>query len=154
LLYELLAGSPPLSRKKRENAGLLEVLRGVREVEPPCPSARLSTAEALPTLAANRGTEPWRLCRLLRGELDWVVMKALEKDRARGYATSAGFAADLKRSLADEPVQAARPSAAYRLRKFARRNRGAVAAAGVVALAVVAGVAGTAWQAVRATGER
>jgi WD40 repeat protein len=154
LLYELLAGSPPFSRKVLESAGLLEVLRGVREVEPPRPSARLSTAEALLTLAANRGTEPRRLCRLLRGELDWVVMKALEKDRARRYETAAGFAEDLQRYLADEPVQAARPSVAYRLGKFARRNRGAVAAAGVVALAVVAGVAGTAWQAVRATGER
>ncbi len=154
LLYELLAGSPPFSRKGWEDGGLLEVLRGVREVEPPRPSHRLSTAEALPTLAANRGTEPRRLCKLLRGELDWVVMKALEKDRARRYDTAAGFAADLQRYLADEPVQAARPSAAYRLRKFARRNRATVAAAGIVALAAAAGVAGTAWQAVRATGER
>src|SRR5262249_22114717 len=81
LLYELLAGSPPFCCEELERAGVLEMLRVIREQEPPKPSARLSTAEGLPTLAANRGTEPAQLTRLVRGELDWIVMKALEKDR-------------------------------------------------------------------------
>ena len=78
----------------------------------------------MPTLAANRGTEPAKLTRLVRGELDWIVMKALEKDRNRRYETANGFAMDVQRYLADEPVQACPPSARYRLRKFARRNKG------------------------------
>jgi tetratricopeptide (TPR) repeat protein len=143
LLYELLAGSPPFSNKELKNAGLLEVLRVVREQEPPRPSTKLSDAEALPTLAANRGTEPARLARLLRGELDWVVMKALEKDRNRRYESANGFALDLLRYLADEPVQACPPSAWYRLRKFVRRNKGAVLAAAVVLLVLTGGIIGT-----------
>src|SRR5262249_20121114 len=117
LLYELLAGSPPFTRKELERAGLLEMLRVIREQEPSRPSTKLSTPEGLPSLAANRGTEPKRLTALLRGELDWIVMKALEKDRNRRYETANGFALDLQRYLADEPVQACPPSASYRLRK-------------------------------------
>src|SRR5262249_27561511 len=83
LLYELLTGSPPCSRKELEKAGLLEMLRVIREQEPSKPSTRLSTAEGLPTLAANRGMEPAKLTRLVRGELDWIVMKGLDKDRTR-----------------------------------------------------------------------
>jgi tetratricopeptide (TPR) repeat protein len=143
LLYELLAGSPPFSRKELEKAGVLEVLRVIREQEPPKPSTKLSTAEGLPALAVNRGTEPRKLCGLLRGELDWIVMKALEKDRARRYETAAAFAADLDRYLADEPVQASPPSAGYRLRKFVRRNRGAVLAAAVVLLVLTGGIIAT-----------
>ena len=92
LLYELLTGSPPFSRKELEKAGMLEMLRVIREEEPPKPSTKLSTADGLPTLAANRGTEPAKLTRLVRGELDWIVMKALEKDRSRRYETANGFA--------------------------------------------------------------
>src|SRR5262245_51654301 len=92
LLYELLTGSPPFSRKELEKAGMLEMLRVIREQEPTRPSTKLSTAEGLPTLAANRGTEPARLTKLVRGELDWIVMKCLEKDRARRYETATGFA--------------------------------------------------------------
>jgi tetratricopeptide (TPR) repeat protein len=88
--------------------------------------------QGLPTLAANRGTEPARLTKLVRGELDWIVMRALEKDRNRRYETANGFAMDVERYLADEPVQACPPSAAYRLRKFARRNKGALAVAALV----------------------
>src|SRR5439155_4134795 len=117
LLYELLAGSPPFSREQA--GGVLEMLRLIREREPTRPSARLSTAEGLPALAASRGTEPARLARLVRGELDWIVMKALEKDRSRRYDSASAFAADVQRYLADEPVLACPPSAAYRLRKFA-----------------------------------
>jgi serine/threonine protein kinase len=129
LLYELLTGSPPFTRKELERAGMLEMLRVIREQEPSKPSTKLSTAEGLPTLAANRGTEPAKLTKLVRGELDWIVMKALEKDRNRRYDTANGFAADLLRYLADEPVQACPPSAVYRLRKFARRHRTSLAIA-------------------------
>ena len=151
LLYELLAGSPPFSRKELETAGVLEMLRVIREREPPKPSTKLSTAEGLPALAANRGTEPRRLTALLRGELDWIVMKALEKERSRRYETANGLAMDLQRYLADEPVQACPPSTGYRLRKFVKRNRGAVFMAAAVAGALIAGTAIAAWQAARAT---
>src|SRR5262249_36361576 len=95
LLYELLTGRPPFSRKDGEKAGGREMLRLIREQEPPRPSTRLSTAEGLPTLAANRGTEPAKLTKLVRGELDWIVMKALEKDRNRRYETANGLAHDI-----------------------------------------------------------
>src|SRR5213082_3824364 len=109
LLYELLTGSPPFGRKELEKAGVLEMLWLIREQEPSKPSTKLSTADGLPTLAANRGTEPKRLTALVRGELDWIVMKALEKDRNRRYETASAFAADLQRSLHDEPVLACPP---------------------------------------------
>ncbi|HKB04228.1 MAG TPA: hypothetical protein VKD90_18535, partial [Gemmataceae bacterium] len=133
---------------------LLEVLRVIREVEPPRPSTRLSSTDELPSISARRQTEPARLKRLVRGELDWIVMKALEKDRGRRYETANALAVDVQRHLADEPVLAGPPSALYRFRKFARRNRGAVIAAGLVLLALVAGVGGTTWQALQATRER
>src|SRR5262249_6606899 len=138
LLYELLAGSPPFTRKDLEKAGMLEMLRVIREEEPPVPSTKLSTAEGLPTLAANRGTEPAKLTRLVKGELDWVVMKALEKDRGRRYETANAFALDLQRYLADEPVLACTPSVGYRLRKFVRRNKGPVLAALILLVMLVA----------------
>ncbi len=150
LLYELLAGSPPFSAKELQQKGLLEILRVVREEEPPRPSTRLSTANAFPTLAAQRGTEPKKLAGLLRNELDWIVMKSLEKDRKRRYETASGFAADVLRYLAGEPVQAHPPSRAYRLNKFVRRNRVQVMAGAAVSLALVAGVVGTSWQAIQA----
>ncbi len=154
LLYELLAGSPPFSRKELEKAGMLEMLRVIREQEPSKPSTKLSTADGLPTLAANRGTEPAKLTRLVRGELDWIVMKALEKDRDRRYETANGFAQDIERYLADEPVQACPPSVQYRLRKFVRRNRGPVLSGSLVLLALVAGVIGTTWGLIRAEQQR
>ncbi|HYT95334.1 MAG TPA: tetratricopeptide repeat protein, partial [Gemmataceae bacterium] len=132
LLYELLAGSPPFSRKELEQGGMLEMLRVIREQEPTKPSTKLSTADGLPTLAANRGTEPAKLTKLVRGELDWIVLKALEKDRSRRYETANGFAMDVQRYLADEPVLACPPSVGYRLRKFARRNKTGLAVAGLV----------------------
>ncbi len=112
LLYELLAGTPPHPQSELEKAGMLEVLRVIREVEPPRPSARLSTSQTLASLAAVRGTEPAQLTRLVRGEIDWIVMKALEKDRSRRYETASGLAADVQRYLAGDTVAAApRPSA-------------------------------------------
>ena len=126
----------------------------VREVDPPRPSTKVSTAEALPNIAANRDIEPAQLKRALRGDLDWIVMKALEKDRARRYETANGFAADVLRHLAHEPVQAAPPSRAYRLRKFVRKHRGAVVAASLVVLALLGGIAGTTWGLIRADQRR
>jgi serine/threonine protein kinase/Flp pilus assembly protein TadD len=145
LLYELLAGTPPFTRKESEPGGMVEMLRVIREQEPTKPSAKLSTAEGLPTLAANRGTEPTQLTKLVRGELDWIVMKALEKDRNRRYETANGFAADVQRYLADEPVLACPPSAWYRLRKFARRNKGGLAAAVLVLFFLVLLGIGVGW---------
>jgi tetratricopeptide (TPR) repeat protein len=145
LLYELLAGSPPFSRKDLAQAGLLEMLRAIREDEPPRPSTRLSTAGGLPALAASRGTEPRRLSGLVRGELDWIVMKALEKDRNRRYDSAGAFVLDVQRYLADEPVQACPPSAGYRLGKFVRRRRRALTMGGVLALAVVLAVGALGW---------
>jgi len=104
-------------------------LRIIREEEPQKPSTRLSGSAELPSIAANRRTEPHKLGKLVRGELDWVVMKSLEKDRVRRYETANGLARDLQRYLADEPVEACPPSAGYRLRKFARKHRKTLAAA-------------------------
>jgi serine/threonine protein kinase len=137
LLYELLTGSTPLDRRRLKTAGMLEALRLIREQEPARPSTKLSTAEGLPTLAASRGMEPTRLVKLLRGELDWIVMKALEKDRARRYETANGLAMDVQRYLADEPVLACPPSAGYRLGKFVRRNKTGLAVAGLVLVFLV-----------------
>jgi serine/threonine protein kinase/tetratricopeptide (TPR) repeat protein len=151
LLYELLTGSPPFTRKGVEGGGVLEMLQRIREQEPTRPSTKLSTAEGLPTLAANRGTAPAKLTKLIRGDLDWIVLKALEKDRNRRYQAASALAADVEGYLRDEPVQACPPSAGYRLRKFVRRNRGPVLAAGMCTLLLAGGVLATAWQAWRAT---
>jgi serine/threonine protein kinase len=151
LLYELLTGSTPFDRKRLRSAAFAEVLRIIREEEPPKPSTRISTAEELPSIAAVRRTEPRQLGRLVRGELDWIVMRALEKDRSRRYEAANGFAKDIQRYLADEAVEACPPSAGYRLRKFVRRYRAPLAvAAGFAGLLVVA-AAVSSWQAWRAT---
>jgi tetratricopeptide (TPR) repeat protein len=141
LLYELLTGSPPFTKKELEKSGLLEMLRVIREQEPSKPSTRLSTAEGLPTLAANRGTEPAKLRKLMRGELDWIVMKALEKNRNRRYETAAGLALDVERYLRHEPVFACPPSTWYRFCKLARRNRALFIGAIGAILATLVGVA-------------
>ena len=145
ILYELLAGSPPIDPAQFRRGALLEMLRMVREVDPPRPSTKVSTAEALPSIAAVRGIDPRQLKRALKGDLDWVVMKALEKNRTRRYETANGFAADILRHLASEPVLAAPPSRAYRVQKFVEKHKGAVIAASLVVLALVAGIAGTTW---------
>ena len=144
ILYELLTGSTPIRREIFQRAALDEVLRVVREEEPPPPSQRISSSDALPSLAAVRQVEPARLGRFVRGELDWIVMKALAKERARRYDSAVGLANDIERFLNDEPVTAGPPSTTYRLRKFASRHRGQVVAASLVLLALVAGIAGTA----------
>jgi len=154
LLYELLTGTTPVDRKSLGKAALLEVLRIVREVEAPRPSAKLSTIDTLPSVAANRGTEPAKLSRLMRGELDWLVMKALEKDRTRRYDTANGLARDIQRYLADEVVEARPPSTGYRLKKFVRRHKGQVIAASLVLLSLLGGIAGMTWGLLRAEQRR
>jgi serine/threonine protein kinase len=151
LLYELLTGRTPLDRRQLQALPLTEVLRRVREEEPPLPSKRLAEADAdLAALAARRGTEPRQLRAQVRGELDWIVMKALDKDRSRRYETAAALAADVEHHLRDEPVLAGPPSTAYRLWKFARRHRTALAAVVTVLIALVAGAAVSVAWAVRA----
>jgi serine/threonine protein kinase len=150
LLYELLTGTTPLERGRLKKIALLEVFRLIREQEPPRPSARLSSSAMLANVAASRGTEPAKLTKLVRGELDWIVMKCLEKDRERRYETANGLARDLQRYLADEPVQASPPSARYRLRKLVRKHRAALLTAAAFLVLLVAGVVVSTWQAVRA----
>jgi serine/threonine protein kinase/WD40 repeat protein len=151
LLYELLTGTTPLERKQSTSSSIIEMLRMISDKAPPAPSTRICTSERLPTIAANRSTEPSKLSALVRGDLDWIVMKALEKERNRRYATANSLARDIERFLANEPVEASPPSAAYRLRKFARRNRTPVLAAMLVLLALVVGMIGTTWGMLRAT---
>jgi serine/threonine protein kinase len=147
ILYELLTGLRPIDAKRLKKAALTEMLRIIQEEEPSKPSTRLSTDESL---AALRHTEPRKLMALLRGELDWVVMKCLEKHRERRYETANALARDIQRYLADEAVEARPPSASYRLSKFLKRNRGPVLAASFVFLALLAGFLGTAWGLYRA----
>ncbi len=154
LLYELLTGSTPLEHKRLKEVLFLELLRVIREDESPRPSMRLSTTEELPSIAACRHVEPRKLSGLVRGELDWIVMKALEKDRNRRYETANGLAADLRRYLDDEPVQACPPTAAYRLSKFAKKYRTAMAMACAFVAVLIAASVISVWQAVRANRAR
>jgi len=154
ILYELLVGSPPIDAREFRRGAILEMMRMVREVDPPRPSTKLSTADSRPSIAANRNIEPAQLAKLLRSELDWITLKALEKDRTRRYETANGLLRDIQRYLADEPVEARPPSSGYRLRKFVRRNRGAVTAAAAVVVSLFAGVVGFAWEAKVATRAR
>jgi serine/threonine protein kinase/WD40 repeat protein len=151
ILYELLTGGPPLTAEQLRAASFSEMLRLISEVEAPKPSTRLSSSENLPAIAANRKLEPGRLKRQVYGDLDWIVMKALAKDRGRRYETANGLARDLERFLADEPVSAGPPGTGYRLRKFARKNwQYLVTVAAFVLMLTTAALAGT-WQAIRAT---
>jgi serine/threonine protein kinase/tetratricopeptide (TPR) repeat protein len=144
LLYELLTGTTPFDAETLRKAAFDELRRIIREQEPPRPSIRLSSLGAtLTTVSARRKADPRRLGPSLRGELDWVVMKALEKDRRRRYETANDFASDVVRYLTDQPVQACPPSAGYRLRKFLRRNKGPVAAGLALAALLLIGTVGT-----------
>ena len=150
ILYELLTGTTPLDKRRFKEAAWHELLRLIKEEEPPRPSARLSDSDTLPSLAAQRQLEPTRLTRLVRGELDWIVMKCLEKDRSRRYETANGLARDVERYLADESVEACPPSAGYRFRKFVHRHRGPTLAAAIFLILLVAGIVGTTWGLIRA----
>ncbi len=155
LLYELLTGTTPFDTKSLMAAGLAEIQRIIREVEPEKPSTRISTSRANQSeLAAQRQTDPGRLSALIRGDLDWIVMKALEKDRTRRYQTATDFAADVERHLAGEAVLAAPPSRAYRVRKFVRRHRVGATASAFVVLSLAGGVVGTTLGLVRAERRR
>src|SRR5436309_912597 len=147
LLYELLAGDTPFDASELLKRGLDEVRRTIREVEPPRPSTRLSTLAnvELTDVARQRHTEAPKLINLLRGDLDWVVMKCLEKDRTRRYETANGLAMDLKRFLQNEPVVARPPSAAYRLEKLVRRNKLTFAAGAIVFFALIVGLGVSTW---------
>ncbi len=151
LLYELLTGMPPLDRGLMRRVGVLEMLRRIREDEPPPPSVRLAGSHVLPEIAAARSTEPGRLATEVRGELDWIVMRAMEKDRARRYETVGALARDVERYLADEAIDAGPPSASYRLAKFARRNKLAIRAAAAFLALLLTATAVSTWQAIRAT---
>jgi len=155
LLYELLTGSTPFWARALEDKMYSEIQRMVREVEPPKPSTRLhESRDTLVRIATNRRVEPKRLGTMLRGELDWIVMKALEKDRARRYESASGLASDIRRHLDGEAVVAAPPSTSYRFRKFVRRNRALVSAGAAVAAALLVGAVGFAWQARKASAQR
>ncbi len=155
LLYELLTGTTPFDANELRAAAFAEIQRIIREEEPPKPSTRLSTLkETLRSVAAHRRTEPGKLGALIRGDLDWIVMCCLEKDRTRRYETANGLAMDIDRHLAGEPVIAAPPSRTYRVRKFVRRNRNMVAAVLLVAVLLVLGLVGTSWGVFWAVGER
>jgi tetratricopeptide (TPR) repeat protein len=156
LLYELLTGTTPFDNETLKKADYDEMRRIIREDEPPRPSARLSTMQQahISTIAEQRGLEPRHLSQHLRGELDWIVMRALEKDRNRRYESASAFAADVQRFLNDEPVQACPPSLAYRFRKFARRKKAVLTVTISIAAALLAGTAISLWQAVEANAAR
>ncbi|MFO0887852.1 MAG: serine/threonine-protein kinase [Isosphaeraceae bacterium] len=137
LLYELLTGTTPFDARTLRRVAFDEMRRMIREDEPPSPSTRLSSlGETLTTTSLKRSSDPRKLSRTVRGELDWIAMKALEKDRTRRYETASDFAADVLRYLTTRPIEAGPPSARYRLEKFARRNRGAITMATVLASAL------------------
>ncbi len=154
LLYELLSGHTPVDRKSMQKAAIYEILRMVRDVDAPLLSAKLSSIDTLPSVAANRKTEPRKLATQFRGELDWVLHKALEKDRSRRYSTANGLARDLQRYLSNDLVEARPPSTFYTLQKFFKRNKGQVLAASLVFLSLLAGMIGTTWGLIRAEQRR
>ncbi len=152
ILYELLTGTTPLDAHRLRKTAYAELQRLIREEDAPTPSTRLSTlGDALPQIAQKRKTDPRRLRQLLRGDLDWIVMKALEKERSRRYESASALAADVQRFLAEEPIEARPPSAWYRFSKLAHRNKVALATASLVGLSLIAGTLVSTRQAVRAT---
>jgi tetratricopeptide (TPR) repeat protein len=155
MLYELLTGATPFDKDRLHAVSYDELRRIIREEDPPRPSARISTlaADLATTVAERRRTDARRLSQQVRGELDWIVMKCLEKDRNRRYETPSSLARDIERYLADEPVQACPPSAGYRFKKFAMRNKTFLSAGGAIAAAIVVGLGLATWQYFRARTE-
>jgi serine/threonine protein kinase/tetratricopeptide (TPR) repeat protein len=152
LLYELLTGVTPFDAETLRQAALDEIRRMIRDTEPAKPSTRLQTLGVrLNDIAKLRHTEPHALTRLVRGDLDWIVMKALEKDRRRRYETPDAFASDVARHLSNEPVLASSPSVPYLVGKFARRHKAGLVAAATLSVLLLAGAGVSTWQAVRAT---
>ncbi len=151
VLYELLTGCTPFDRRRLRSAAWDEMMRVIGEEEPLTPSAKLSSSDMLPAVAARRRVEPGRLGALLRGELDWIVMKAIDKQCARRYESPAALGRDIENHLHDQSVLASPPSATYRLRKFTRRNKRILATLGLLALSMITGTVASVYQAVRAT---
>ncbi|MDA7680199.1 protein kinase [bacterium] len=153
LLYELLTGKTPIDAKELSKADYDEMRRRIREEDPLLPSTQLSSMneQEITTVSKRRHVEPTRLNRLVKGELDWIAMKAIEKDRSRRYDTATEFALDVRRYLDLEPVKAVAPSKLYQMRKMVRRHRGGFAAAAVIVISLIAGISVSSWQAVRAT---
>lgn len=150
LLYELLTGAPPFDRERLRNAAFDEVIRIIREEEPPRPSARLSTlGKDAEMVSSSRRADVSTLGRLVRGDVDLIVMKAMEKDRSRRYESASGLAADLQRYLDDEPIEARPQSTSYRMRKFVGRYRVVVTTGALVFLTLLLGLIGAIW-----TGQR
>ncbi len=150
LLYELLTGSTPLDGKKLRSVAYIEMLRMIREQEPSKPSTKLSTNASLASIASSRSVEPERLGKMVKGELDWIVMKALEKDRSRRYASSSMLAEDVGRYLNNEQILACPASLGYRLRKMTWKNRAALATVALVMVGLAVGLGVATWQAIRA----
>lgn len=151
LLYELLTGTTPLTRQHLKEQGITEALRLIREKDPPLPSARLTESQrTLEGISKQRQTEPARLARLVRGELDWIVMTTLEKDRTRRYSTANGLALDVERYLTNQAVRACPPSLRYRTQKFLRRNWYAVLTASALVAVMSVGIVASSMQAARA----
>jgi serine/threonine protein kinase len=155
LLYELITGTTPFDSRNLRLAAFGEIQRIIREVDPPKPSTRLSTmGDSLPSVAAHRHTDPRRLRSTVHGELDWIVMKALDKERGRRYETASAFATDIQHYLDQEPVVAGPPGRLYRLGKLVRRNRATFAGAAGIVLALIAGLAIASYGMVQARRER
>jgi serine/threonine protein kinase/WD40 repeat protein len=152
LLYELLTGTTPLNKGQLEGVAFMEMLRLIREDEPPKPSTRLSrSGDALTAFAMERRSDSQKLPKLVKGELDWITMKALDKDRGRRYATANALARDVQRYLSDEQVEACPPTISYRLQKYARKHKAIIGTMSAVAAVLLIGIAATTWQALRAT---
>jgi len=154
ILFELLTGDTPISRETLRKAALDEALRIIRETEPQRPSSRVVTAPLGTQTSTMRHTEPAKLIRILRGDLDWITLKALEKERERRYQSAADLAQDIERHLKNEPVEAGAPSALYRFHKLVRRNKLVFAAASIVAICITVGVIGIYWALLRETKAR
>lgn len=150
VLYELLTGDTPFDRQRLRSVALEELLRIFREEDPPSPSTRISTSHSAATIASNRHSQPSKLSSLLRGELDWIVMRALEKDRNRRYETANALMLDVQRYLRDEPVMAGPPSTLYKLKKFARKHRTILMTLGLLGMVLFLGMITSLWQANRA----
>lgn len=151
LLYELITGDTPFDRRRLRSAAINELVRILGEEDPPKPSTKVETSPRVSEVASSRKTEPARLSTMVRGELDWITMKALAKERERRYESASGLASDLQNHLNNGPVSACPPTAGYRLRKFCRRNRVAMITSSIIATLLVVGSIVSGWQAIRAS---